>query len=162
MDMDQQDTLHRSARKFGERTAAIEGAQRIDYTQLDAASNQFAHHLLASALGAGDKIAMICNNSIQSLIAAYGILKAGLVWVPVNTMLAAADVRYILEHAEVVLVVIDDSFTPIRPCTRCSTSCNCRPGCASWPAPPITACRTRCAGCRTRCRRWSSTSARWR
>jgi long-chain acyl-CoA synthetase len=104
------DTLHRSARKFGERTALIEGAQRMTYAQLDAATNQFAHHLLASGLEAGDKVAMICNNSIQFLIAAYGILKAGLVWVPVNTMLAAGDMRFILEHAEAAMVVIDDQL----------------------------------------------------
>lgn len=104
------DTLHRSARKFGERTALIEGPQRMTYAQLDAATNQFAHHLLASGLSAGDKVAMICNNSIQFLIAAYGILKAGMVWVPVNTMLAAGDMRYILEHAEAALVVVDDQL----------------------------------------------------
>jgi long-chain acyl-CoA synthetase len=104
------DTLHRSARKFGERTALIEGAQRMTYAQLDAATNQFAHHLLDSGLEAGDKVAMICNNSIQFLIAAYGILKAGMVWVPVNTMLAPGDVRYILEHAEAALVVLDDQL----------------------------------------------------
>lgn len=104
------DTLHRSARKCGERTALVEGAQRISYSALDAASNQFAHHLLASGLEAGDKVAMICNNSIQFLIAAYGILKAGLVWVPVNTMLAPDDMRYILEHGEAALVVIDDQL----------------------------------------------------
>jgi long-chain acyl-CoA synthetase len=104
------DTLHRSARKFGERTALVEGGQRFSYAQLDAASNQFGHHLLASGLKAGDKVAMICNNSIQFLVAAYGIFKAGLVWVPVNTMLAPGDMRFILEHAEASLVVIDDQL----------------------------------------------------
>jgi long-chain acyl-CoA synthetase len=104
------DTLHRSARKFGGRIALIEGGQRFSYAQLDEASNQFAHHLLASGLEAGDKVAMICNNSIQFMIAAYGILKAGLVWVPVNTMLAAGDVQFILEHAEAALVVVDDQL----------------------------------------------------
>jgi long-chain acyl-CoA synthetase len=104
------DTLHRSARKFGERTALIEGEQRCTYAQLDAASNQFAHHLLESGLEAGDKVAMICNNSIQFMIAAYGILKAGLVWVPINTMLAASDIGYILEHAEAALAVVDDQL----------------------------------------------------
>lgn len=102
------DTLHRSARKFGERTALVEGANRTSYARLDAASNQFAHHLLASGLQSGDKVAMVCNNSTQFLIAAYGILKAGMVWVPVNTMLAPADIRFILEHAEAKLLVIDD------------------------------------------------------
>lgn len=107
------DTLHRSARKYGERTALIEGEVRTSYQQLDAASNQFAHHLLASGLHAGDKVAMVCNNSTQFLIAAYGILKAGLVWVPVNTMLAPDDIRYILEHAEAKLLLIDDQLYAI-------------------------------------------------
>jgi long-chain acyl-CoA synthetase len=104
------DTLHRTARKFGARTALIDGDARIDYARFDGASSQFAHHLLASGLNRGDKVAMVCNNSIQFMIAAYGILKAGLVWVPVNTMLAADDIRYILEHAEVKMVVVDDQL----------------------------------------------------
>ncbi|MES2317083.1 MAG: AMP-binding protein [Pseudomonadota bacterium] len=104
------DTLHRSARKFGERTALVEGSVRTSYSELDAASNQFAHHLLESGLQAGDAVAMVCNNSTQFLVAAYGILKAGLVWVPVNAMLAPADIRYILEHAEAKLLVIDDQL----------------------------------------------------
>ncbi len=104
------DTLHRSARKFGERTALVEGGKRTSYAQLDAASNQFAHHLLKSGLQPGDHVAMICNNSAQFLIAAYGILKAGMVWVPVNTMLAPADIGYILAHAEAKLVIIDDQL----------------------------------------------------
>ncbi len=104
------DTLHKSARKYGVKTALIEGAQRTSYVELDEASNQFAHHLLAQGLGPGDKVAMLCNNSAQFLIAAYGILKAGLVWVPINTMLAPADVGYILEHAEAKLVVLDQQL----------------------------------------------------
>ncbi len=104
------DTLHRSARKHGERIALIDGGQRFTYAQLDAASNRFAHHLLAGGLEQGDKVAMVCNNSIQFVIAAYGILKAGLVWVPINTMLAAGDVAYILEHCEAALAVVDDQL----------------------------------------------------
>ncbi len=104
------DTLYRSARKFGDRTAISEGGQRTSYAQLDAASSQFAHHLLASGLNSGAKVAMICNNSTQFLIAAYGILKAGLVWVPINTMLAPGDIRYILGHAEAAMVIVDDQL----------------------------------------------------
>ena len=104
------DCLHRTARKFADRTASIEAGKRTTYAELDAASNQFAHHLLKQGLPAGARVAMICNNSTQFLIAAYGILKAGLVWVPINTMLAASDMRYILEHAEASVVVLDDQL----------------------------------------------------
>jgi len=101
------DTLRRSARSFGDEIALVDGGQRMSYAALEADSNRFAHHLLASGLKPGDKVAMVCVNSISFLVAAYGILKAGMVWVPVNAMLAPEDVRYIVEHAEARLVVMD-------------------------------------------------------
>lgn len=104
------DTLHRTARKYPASTATIENGMHTSYAELDVASNQFAHYLLDSGLRSGAKVAMLCNNSSQFLIAAYGILKAGLVWVPINTMLAVSDVRYILEHAEASSVVVDDQL----------------------------------------------------
>lgn len=94
------DTLHRTARRLGDRVAVVDDGVETTFTQLDADANRFAHYLLASGLNSGDKVAMICANSTQFLIAAYGILKAGMVWVPINTMLVASDIRYILEHAE--------------------------------------------------------------
>ncbi|WP_296223672.1 AMP-binding protein [Ralstonia sp. UBA689] len=106
------DTLHRSARKFGAKKALVDGPRRISYAELNADSNRYAHHLLASGLKPGDKVAMVCGNSAQFLVAAYGILKAGLVWVPINAMLAPDDVRYILEHAEARHVIVDAPLLP--------------------------------------------------
>ena len=83
------DTLHRSARKFGAKVALVDGARRMTHGELNADSNRYAHALLASSLKPGDKVAMVCGNSAQFLVAAYGILKAGLVWVPINAMLGS-------------------------------------------------------------------------
>lgn len=82
------DVVHRSARRFGTRTALIEGEQRMSFGELDAASNRFAHHLLGMGLAQGERVGMLCNNSIQMVVALLGIQKAGLVWVPINTALA--------------------------------------------------------------------------
>ncbi|MCL1961320.1 MAG: AMP-binding protein [Desulfovibrionaceae bacterium] len=102
------DTLHRSARKFRDKIALIEGGERTSYARLDADSNRLAHHLLARGLKPGDKVAMLCGNSSAFLVAAYGILKAGLVWVPVNILLGADDVQYIVQHADARLLILDD------------------------------------------------------
>lgn len=103
------DVIHRSARRFGARTALIEGERRLSYAELDAATNRFAHYLLAQGLRNGERIGMLCNNSIEMIVALLGIQKAGLVWVPINTGLAPDAVRYILEHAEVARLVADTS-----------------------------------------------------
>ncbi|MGO4330213.1 class I adenylate-forming enzyme family protein [Cupriavidus sp. 2TAF22] len=103
------DVVHRSARRFGARTALIEGEHSLSYAGLDAASNQFAHYLLGQGMGGGERVGMLCNNSTAMIVALLGIQKAGLVWVPVNTALAPDAIRYILEHAEVTRVVADAS-----------------------------------------------------
>jgi long-chain acyl-CoA synthetase len=104
------DVIHRSARRFGERTALIDGERRVSYRDLDVASNRFAHHLLARGLKSGDRVGMLCVNSVDMVVAALGIHKAGLVWVPINHALAPEPIDYILEHAEIGYMVIDVAF----------------------------------------------------
>lgn len=62
------DLLYRSARKFGSRTALVDGTERIGFAELDARSSRFAHYLL-STLGAGKQIGMLCANSIDMVVA---------------------------------------------------------------------------------------------
>ncbi len=101
------DMLERSARRFAERTALIDGDQRVSYRELNEASNRLAHHLLGLGMASGDRVGMLCANSIQMVIAIFGIHKAGLTWVPINHTLAADSIGYIVEHAEVRRMVVD-------------------------------------------------------
>ncbi|WP_426168961.1 class I adenylate-forming enzyme family protein [Pseudoduganella sp. R-34] len=106
-----QDTLgrlvSRSARRNGAATALLEGSKRMSYAQLDEDSNRLAHYLLSSGLQPGDKVAMLSPNSMEFVVAAFGILKAGMVWVPINAMLSPTEVAYIVRHAEARLMVVD-------------------------------------------------------
>ncbi|WP_374585602.1 class I adenylate-forming enzyme family protein [Pseudoduganella sp.] len=106
-----QDTLGhlvaRSARRNGAAPALLENGRSMSYAQLDEDSNRFAHYLLASGLQPGDKVAMLSPNSMDFMVAAFGILKAGMVWVPVNALLSPTEVAYIVQHAEARLLVVD-------------------------------------------------------
>lgn len=104
------DLLHRAARRFPARTALIDGEQKLDFAQLDAASNRMARALLTQGLHPGDRVAMLCDNSMPMVIAMFGIYKAGLVWVPINTALAVDAIGYILAHAQARHLVIDSAL----------------------------------------------------
>lgn len=102
------DILRRSARRYGDRVAATDGARRVTYAEIERDANRIGNYLLSSGLAPGDKVATVCNNSIEFVKVLFGIHRAGLVWVPVNTMLGPADMSYILEHAGVRTAFIDD------------------------------------------------------
>ena len=104
------DLLKRAARRFPDRIALTDGARQVTFTEMERDANRFANYLVARGLKPGEKISTICNNTVEFVKALFGIHRAGLVWVPVNTMLGPADMDYILDHAEVRFALIDDNL----------------------------------------------------
>src|SRR5258707_3047885 len=104
------DLLKRAAARFPDRIAVTDGARRVTFTELERDANRFANTLVQRGLKPGEKISTICNNSVEFVKALFGIHRAGLVWVPVNTMLGPADMDYILYHAGVRFAIIDDNL----------------------------------------------------
>lgn len=104
------DILRKSALRFADRIALTDGGRQVSYRELDRDANRFANALIGRGLKPGDKISTVCNNSIDFVKALFGIHRAGLVWVPINTMLGAGDMGYILDHAEVKFALIDDNL----------------------------------------------------
>src|SRR5258708_17756558 len=104
------DLLKRAAARFPDRIAVTDGAGRVTFTEIERDANRFANYLVARGLKPGEKISTICNNSVEFVKALFGIHRAGLVWVPINTMLGPADMDYILDHAEVNFAIIDDNL----------------------------------------------------
>ncbi len=104
------DLLKRAAARFPDRVAVTDGERRVSFSEIERDANRFANYLVARGLKPGEKISTICNNSVEFVKALFGIHRAGLVWVPVNTMLGPSDMNYILDHAEVRFALIDDNL----------------------------------------------------
>jgi long-chain acyl-CoA synthetase len=101
------DLIHRAARRFGRKTAIIDRKRCVSFVEVNADSNRFAHYLLSTPTAPGERIGMLCNNSVEMVVAFTGIQKAGLVWVPINTGLAASAIDNIVEHADIRYLVVD-------------------------------------------------------
>ncbi len=101
------DFLRRCAARDRAKTAFVLGDERLSYGDFNDQVTRCANALLASGLRLGDRVATLCGNSLQFLIAMFGIHRAGLVWVPINIGLGGDDVRFVLEHSESRFVLVD-------------------------------------------------------
>jgi long-chain acyl-CoA synthetase len=92
--------LRNSANRYPNLTATIDGAARMSYARLDEAARWFAGELLASGVSPGDCVAIMVPNVPEFTVAYFGILYAGCVVVPLNTLLVANEVEFQLEDSE--------------------------------------------------------------
>ena len=104
------DIVRRAAVLNPDKIAFIDGERSITYRALDERCNQFSHHLLSRGLARGDAVACLCVNSLDFIIAAYGIAKAGLVWAPMNVLLKREQLDYVLDKVSAKLLVLDAGF----------------------------------------------------
>jgi long-chain acyl-CoA synthetase len=77
----------------------------FSYAQVDEISGRLASSLLGLGLERGDKVALQLPNLPQFLFTYFGILKAGLVMVPLNPLLRAPEVAYHLEDSDAKVLV---------------------------------------------------------
>jgi acyl-CoA synthetase (AMP-forming)/AMP-acid ligase II len=81
----------------------------VAYAEFDRLSNRAAHALRGFGVARGDRVTLACGNSLDYVVAAFGVLKAGGVLNPVNPGLGTAELEYILGHAEPRVVVTDEA-----------------------------------------------------
>jgi long-chain acyl-CoA synthetase len=82
----------------------------FSYAQVDEISGRLATSLLGLGLERGDKVAVQLPNVPQFLFTYFGILKAGLVMVPLNPLLRAPEVAYHLENSDAKVLVTFEMF----------------------------------------------------
>ncbi len=101
--------LKRSAVAFGSRRAVIAGRQQVSFAQLWRRSAAVAAAMNALDIKPGTRIALVLDNSVEYIIAAYASWAAGCVVVPLNTAARAKDLRNWIEHSGAELVFYTSS-----------------------------------------------------
>src|SRR4051794_21749985 len=94
-----------AAQRFGARTALLVGDRVFSFAELEALSNRAADGLVAAGVEPGDRVALYGPNCWEWLVAYYGVSKTGAVLIPVNVMLTAGEVRYVVEDSGTRVVI---------------------------------------------------------
>ncbi len=105
--------LERSAEVYPDKVAIVHGDRRTSYRHFASEATRLAHALQASGIDPGDRVAYLCPNIPELLIAHFAVPLAGAVLVAINTRLAPEEVRYICDHSGAKLLVVDSELRSI-------------------------------------------------
>jgi amino acid adenylation domain-containing protein len=106
--------LSEAAARHSDRVALAMDNRTITYAELEAASNQFARSLIRQGVERGDRVALWLNKSIETVVAIYGIMKAGAAYVPIDPAAPEARMGYICRDCSVTgLVTVRERATAL-------------------------------------------------
>src|SRR5262245_36013974 len=100
------DFVDANARRHADKVAFIEGQRTLTYGALAAATCRLAHGLVALGLRPESRIVLLLLDTVDYPVAFWGALRAGIVPIPLNTLLTSEQYAYILEdsRAEAILI----------------------------------------------------------
>ncbi|GGO16056.1 fatty acyl-CoA synthetase [Microbispora bryophytorum] len=112
------DLLRRSARRHPGRLAVADAAhsptaRSRTYAELDEDVTRVAGALIARGVRPGDRVAVLSRNSVDYVRTIFGVARAGAVLVPVNFMLGADEIAYVLSHSGAVALIAQDALLPV-------------------------------------------------
>jgi non-ribosomal peptide synthetase component E (peptide arylation enzyme) len=91
--------LERSAAVFPEKLAIVCGDRRLTYREFAEEATRIGRALQASGIEPGDRVAYLCPNIAELLIAHFAVPLAGGVLVAMNVRLSADEIGYISRHS---------------------------------------------------------------
>jgi fatty-acyl-CoA synthase len=101
------DLFNGALERFGDRVAVVHDGARVSYREFCSQANRLAHGLQQLGIGAGSPVALMVSNRPECLIADQAILCLGAAKVPLNRMLSAGEIAFILEDSGASVAIAD-------------------------------------------------------
>jgi acyl-CoA synthetase (AMP-forming)/AMP-acid ligase II len=92
--------LRRSAARFPDKPALIDGSRQVTYRELDQLADRCAAGLAALGFKTGDRLANIAPNVVEQMVLVFGAARAGVILGQVSVRASVNDLAYILDKIE--------------------------------------------------------------
>ena len=97
--------LPETAARLPDKTALIFGDRTFSYSELERLTNQAANGLKALGVKKGDRVTLFAQNSAEWIVSYIGIAKAGGVINPLNAMLTADELAYVVKDCSARVLI---------------------------------------------------------
>lgn len=97
--------VRRAASVHGDRDLIVADGQRLSFAELDARSAHLARGLVAAGVGKGTRIGLLAPNGPEWVIGCFAAARIGAVVVLLNTYYRDRELRWILRHSDVAMLL---------------------------------------------------------
>ncbi|KQY64621.1 acyl-CoA synthetase [Nocardioides sp. Root140] len=106
------DLPRRTAQRSPGKTAIIDGETRLTFAEFEARVDATAAGMASDGIAKGDRVALLSHNCWQFAVLAFASARIGAVLVPVNFMLGADEIAFILDHSGAGTFVVEEALVP--------------------------------------------------
>ena len=107
------DLVRRAATDRPDHPALVTRSEELSWAEVDRRVDRSARAFTAAGLSRGARVALMIGNRPEFVIAYFGLLRSGLVAVPLNTAYTTSEVTRLCADAEVVILLHDPAATKI-------------------------------------------------
>jgi long-chain acyl-CoA synthetase len=99
------DYLYEAARRLPTKAGVIFANEAFSFRRIDDDSDRLAAEFQCRGLRRGDRVAVMLDNSVEMVVALWGVLKAGGVFIPINSGTKADKLGFLLVDSGAVILV---------------------------------------------------------
>lgn len=116
------DYLIHSAREQYSKYALVCAKRRYSYGEIESSSNALAHSLVASGVQRGDRVVIFADNTVETVVSFWAVLKANAVVSIVNPLTKGDKLGYLLEDCRPAALITDAHLHSVfaEPAQACS------------------------------------------
>ncbi|WP_066700547.1 class I adenylate-forming enzyme family protein [Sphingobium amiense] len=106
------DYLDKGAELGRDAPCIVQGDQRWSYSEVIERTHQIACACARAGFGKGSKAAVLSPNEPDTLMSILGILRAEMIWLPINPRYTLDDITELLHRFDCELLIVHPSFEP--------------------------------------------------
>ena len=107
------DHVDRAAQQWPDTEALVFGSDRLTFAEFAEQTRAIARGLVALGVSPGQKVGVFMENVPDMLTAIYGAARTGAVPMPINGRFKARELRYVIGHADVAVLIASDTYAEL-------------------------------------------------